>query len=88
MEVVLEVCIIMHAKLGMLFEFSCYLICKHRITGKERRKGEQKYSIFLPATWALWPEARLQISSIILERPLKLAIFLVASGVDSKRIDL
>lgn len=54
---------------------------------KEENENES-IAYFLPATWALWHKTRLHISRIILERLLKLVIFLVASRVDSKRIDL
>lgn len=65
-DLLLEVCITMHAKLKMPFAPSSHLVYKHRNTSKEKRKKEQRYSIFLPVTWILWYEAWLQVSGIIL----------------------
>lgn len=48
----------MHAKLEMPFGHSCHLVYKHKITGKYRRKEQPIYSIFPPATWALWHEVQ------------------------------
>lgn len=43
---VLEVYVIRHEKLGMSFGYSCHLVCKRRLSGKEKRKGEQGTAYF------------------------------------------
>lgn len=63
-DLALEVCTIMHAKLKMSFGSSSHLVYKHRNTSKEKKIT--KVHVFLPAPWALWHEAWLQVSEITL----------------------